>query len=909
MRPPYLAPPAMRSPLADAALAALLLALLSGVALSFGFDVTDADRSISRWLIFEPAARLARNLHYGSAHAFLLLALACAFTGRRAPNDAEGGRRGALALALLLAGLLAAQLWGGFMLRGDGDARELWRQLVLLLRAQPMLGGWAESLPRVAEPATQRLYYAHVAGGLVLALAGWRLLAWQRRPSLLAYALTVASIALAALWLTPGLHDGADPIVRGPWNAAGLAWLAESGRGEYLLTVLLLALVAGAALVWRGCQRALRRGLAVVAGSYLLLSLVAAVLLDSDGPWRPHPPRARADVRVGFALTQPKLPAPAAADARGRLEGCVACHGRMTGIEAAHETHTVGCAACHSGDPFTLDARRAHAGMVSVPGNLADARRSCGQADCHVAMPARVQTSLMATMAGVIAVDREVIGLARGEPADAHAGPAHPDMLGMSAADHHLRELCTSCHLGQPKEDWGPITQESRGGGCNACHLVYDAPARAALERYLATSGDPVRKPPAVHPRLTANPDDEHCFGCHSRSGRISLAYAGWAELRTAPPADVQARQPARYRQLVDGRMLQRQLPDVHHERGLACIDCHTSLEVMGSGVPHRRKFEALRVGCADCHAARMATIAPDALDAESRTLLRLRGLQLEPGQRLGATRRGDPLVNVVVEADGRASLRRKHHGDRRTLKPPAAVCTEGGGHARLTCESCHSAWAPRCTSCHTQFDPNEESFDNLTRRWGHGSWMESSGPFEAAPATLGVLPRHDSGQVRAMIDNFVPGMVMTFDRNRDPAQPPDTVFRRLYAPAFAHTIRREARRCESCHLDPVALGYGRGELRLERRAEGARWRFAPREPALADGLPADAWIGFLQTRESGASTRADARPFSAEEQRRVLRAGACLTCHRGDSRVMREAVRDMAGTLARRRPQCVAPD
>jgi hypothetical protein len=124
-----------------------------------------------------------------------------------------------------------------------------------------------------------------------------------------------------------------------------------------------------------------------------------------------------------------------------------------------------------------------------------------------------------------------------------------------------------------------------------------------------------------------------------------------------------------------------------------------------------------------------------------------------------------------------------------------------------------------------------------------------------------------------------------------------------------AHTIAREARTCQSCHNDPVALGFGRGELRYEISGAEGRWRFTPAfAPAPQDGLPADAWTGFLQTRTGQVSTRDDVRPFTVEEQQRILRVGACLTCHAGDSPPMRQGVVDFATTFARRRPSCVAP-
>ena len=81
----------------------------------------------------------------------------------------------------------------------------------------------------------------------------------------------------------------------------------------------------------------------------------------------------------------------------------------------------------------------------------------------------------------------------------------------------------------------------------------------------------------------------------------------------------------------------------------------------------------------------------------------------------MGTTRDGEPLVNVVVEEGKGARLLRKRTGESLPLKPPAAACTEGKGHERLSCASCHTAWAPRCVACHTTFDPKARA--STTRR------------------------------------------------------------------------------------------------------------------------------------------------------------------------------------------------
>ena len=192
------------------------------------------------------------------------------------------------------------------------------------------------------------------------------------------------------------------------------------------------------------------------------------------------------------------------------------------------------------------------------------------------------------------------------------------------------------------------------------------------------------------------------------------------------------------------------------------------------------------------------------------------------------------------------------------------------------------------------------------------GAWKEASGPFSAEPPTLGVRRRTPrAGQSPEVIDTFVPGMILTIDKPAAGRGTLATVFRRLYARIEPHTTRREARSCTSCHNDPIAIGYGRGELRFERLpGDGrGRWRFSPASARLSqDGLPADAWIPFVGTRRGMVSTRDDVRPVSVEEQRRILAVGACLTCHEGDSPVMRGSVRGFAALLARTGPACLRP-
>ncbi|MHB0963951.1 MAG: hypothetical protein ACYC5V_12165, partial [Gemmatimonadaceae bacterium] len=95
------------------------------------------------------------------------------------------------------------------------------------------------------------------------------------------------------------------------------------------------------------------------------------------------------------ARHQPSVEAPVIL---GRRESCLVCHAGIEGLDASHRPEAIGCASCHGGDVTSLDARQAHAGMILIPGNLADAPRTCGQATCHAAIIPRVERSIMTTM-------------------------------------------------------------------------------------------------------------------------------------------------------------------------------------------------------------------------------------------------------------------------------------------------------------------------------------------------------------------------------------------------------------------------------------------------------------------------------------------------------------------------------
>lgn len=899
--------------LGDLATAAFVVAAASGVALAVPYDPADGYGSIAAMLLADPPAVFFRNVHYWSAQAALVLTLAHAWDRLRLGGERRAGRGVWLRLALAVP-LLAFILLTGFLLRGDADARQALRIVAEVIAQVPLAGG---PLATLAFGSGERLGTVYAQHAATATLVVWLVIieharrVWPR-PAAIATA-TFATAALS-LFVSAGLHDGLDPVVKGPWYFLGLQEILHWTPWPAAVVVAASAAV-GAVYALRSMPPAAatrtKLALAGLLVAYAGLCLAGAFLRGESWAFSPGWPSGAANPRAGFVLAAaPEAPVPLPA-VQGRPEGCLVCHRGVTGLGNAHRPEAVGCASCHGGDALTLDKARAHAGMDLIPGNLPGAARACGQAACHAPVVPRVERSVMATMSGVVRVDRKVFGEAA--PGDG-ARPVHVADLGHSPADNHLRQLCALCHLGAAKTALGPNDEGTRGGGCNACHLVYDAPALAALRRYERDKAGGAAQAPTVHPALSLDVGNGQCFACHSRSGRISTSYEGWHELHEAPPgaADPAKPLPPNLRRVEGERLFERRADDIHHERGMDCIDCHTPNEVMGDGVAHQAKAAQLRVSCEDCHApagASLPTVAAAALDPESKRILALRGWPGPAAARHVRTATGEALVNVVLDSDGNPVMIRKRTGERRALKPAALACAQGRGHERLSCGSCHTAWAPRCNGCHTAFDASARAWDWLALAEVQGEWKETPGPFLADPPTLGVrrtaLP---GGAVRETVDTFVPGMILTVDRPSGPGGAAPSLFRRLYARIEPHTTRREARSCTSCHGDPVALGYGRGELRYERSKAGGRWRFTPAAAPLADGLPADAWIPFLGTREGFVSTREDVRPFGVEEQRRILTVGACLTCHDARSAVMRDSVRDFRSVLARRSPKCVSP-
>ncbi len=498
----------------------------------------------------------------------------------------------------------------------------------------------------------------------------------------------------------------------------------------------------------------------------------------------------------------------------------------------------VPCTSCHLGDGKASTRESAHRGMEPEAGALDTVDRTCGT--CHPGEVATVRTVPMTTGRGIVGVDRFVFG----EIPTPDSRETLTEVLATGTptpAQDHLRKLCAGCHLGTRRGNRDDAV--AGGSGCGACHA---GPALGG------------------HSTVDVAVADARCQGCHSRSARISLTYAGLAEAGTVPAGT-----------LPDGRAVFHVEPDLHAASGLGCIDCHGVTDLMGDGTSRAHEEEQVEVRCESCHMPVPARWG-DVHDAVARRLGRVR---LDDDVVATATR-GTPLWNVV-RLDGIWRLTGKLDG-RRHAVPVVGPGHAGVGHERLTCVACHAAVAPTCTGCHTSLDAAGRQWDFARAAQTPGAWVEAGPEGRLAPPALGVGA---DGRIRPAI----PGMIATIEGS-GPSDTPREI--RRFALLDPHATRRPARACADCHRSAVALGLGTGALDVETL------RFTPAVPVEgAPGMAQDGWTSLLAA-AAGEGTRVGARSLDSTEQRRVLRVGICLGCHAPNEPVWSTAPRPRQCTL-----------
>jgi len=522
----------------------------------------------------------------------------------------------------------------------------------------------------------------------------------------------------------------------------------------------------------------------------------------------------------------------------GAVDMCLSCH-KDDKLDPAHDPQVLGCSVCHLGDSLAATEAKAHQGMVKNPGDLRYAAKTCAVEGCHPADIAKVKNSLMATNRGIIGTLLYYWGETKSQNTDKTVEQLLESGETSFALDY-FRKLCATCHLWKQKGDMpeAPAFFNDKGGGCVACHVT--PPPGVAKPPVLV--GDDQEQPQGKgkkpHPWLSKKVDSDHCIRCHNRSARIGLSYTGKYEAEGYGTP------------FAHGELSDKQLPgerfyldladDIHHQRGMACIDCHTREEIMGDGTSYAHYEEQVEITCGTCHDAK-----------------------------LGKTAKGREMNNIDP---AKRQLTGKIDGKIRPLhKPKPGVC-DFPAHKRLSCEACHSPWTPQCNGCHIERDMRERHLDKLTLAETAGRWREGRSYIRYEKPMLAVWDK------RVVI--VTPGCQDMVSEVNKKGEAVAKLNRFTMAAINPHTIQAKGRPCADCHSETKTVGLGEGKIGLDADGKLVFTGIAQGEITPAGPMPAfDAYVD-IDGKPLQRGSRPGLRPFNKEELRRVLRVGLCVNCH-----------------------------
>ncbi len=565
--------------------------------------------------------------------------------------------------------------------------------------------------------------------------------------------------------------------------------------------------------------------------------------------------------------------------------GCLKCH---DGIEAIGDTPTkakLPCISCHKGNPKGRTAQAAHKGMYANPADFRVVDKTCGL--CHPKEVSNSKKSLHATMAGMISGTRYAWG-AQKTRNPLYATYAIEDRDGTvpkekgalqslkqlplynpkkslsttnSPADDYLRDQCLRCHLWSSGHE---RDGDYRGSGCSACHVVYS-------DNGTYEGGDKAipknqKDRPRFH-RITSKIPVSQCLHCHNRGGRTGVSFIGTME-SDGYGSPWSTRAGKKGGKKLHGKYYNHLTADIHYQKGMLCIDCHTKLDLHGDGNIYSKREQGVEIECEDCHGTSTAYS----------TL---------------KTSWGNPRKNLMKKGK-KIILVSKMDGKKRVVPQTKDIVLKGSGLAqtamgiashmnKMECYACHAKWAPQCYGCHAQQNIAKKSKDWITTKTpidlskagikaNRGTttyqWKETRSYLRWETPVLGI-------NAEGKVSPFIPGCQVIFTQvdGTGRARYQNKVFTTYDGlsgfaqnPIQPHTVTKSARTCEDCHASSKALGLGTGIYNT--RANGVDVPFELERIVDEKG------------RQIQATNRYGARPFNRKEQERIKRVNSCLPCH-----------------------------
>jgi hypothetical protein len=581
---------------------------------------------------------------------------------------------------------------------------------------------------------------------------------------------------------------------------------------------------------------------------------------------------------------------------------CLSCHGGIEVISyrmAKMWGADTKCEVCHRGNPTAHTKKEAHKGMIAHPGDLRVQSLTCGQ--CHddsgvfrkdveglipgmVRMSrvvssgernhtARVLRNSMATCAGEIAITRYLWGSQ--EDKVAQYGVREIDSLktkvskgimrlkplppaNTSHADHLLRSACLKCHLWTRGEEKRGLY---RAGGCDACHVLY-------ADDGLSRTGDPtISKTAPGHPvkhEITIKVTVTQCMHCHNNEGaRVGFAYTGKVQSRGSLPYQPDGTQPdPTYGVCV----LPLNRGDVHYDKGLSCIDCHTTRELHGDGTLYGTMKGEVGIRCESCHGTPYEVASLK--DGSGRLLTNL-------------YRQGDEVIQVAKITGKKHTVPQLERLMARSALP-AAMSIPGHvkkleGKNQLECYACHGLTVPQYYGYSFKRDDRKVSpvdwvvgtGERVDPSPSEGKWSIDYAYLRWEDPVLGINTKGRVSTYLPLYQGFLThiseeGETIVHNQfNKTASGLPGLCM----VPIQPHTNSKRALNCAYCHSDDKALGQYSGGI--DTVAQGWPVNFP------LERIVDEQGIQIQETFYSGA------RPFEKGELDRVNRINSCLSCHK----------------------------
>jgi hypothetical protein len=557
---------------------------------------------------------------------------------------------------------------------------------------------------------------------------------------------------------------------------------------------------------------------------------------------------------------------------------CETCH---RGLEPASAAHPC-CTDCHGGDATEKDKKASHRSMFG-PKNPAAPEfwdKTCGS--CHLYQLNRVKGNIMHTNTGMVkniqltweGVNGQLYGTREAKVFDAKGNPLalHSVTELDNLSGELYRKFCSLCHIGIESNR---VYSGSHASGCAACHFPYNNNAtyqggdRTVKEKW----------PYSADHKLSPLPDNDVCLRCHNRSGRIALSYQG---LNDGNNSYVPTSDGLPGPQLLSGaRNVTHVSPDIHFAKGMDCIDCHTSRDIMGDGYAYENMYLQTEITCEDCHGSATKPPQYEAIARENEEPVRESRSyqrQMRPGSKMVLTVKGRKYSNVFYEdQDEKIYVMGKRSGKLHESKVITGTPEHTiAGHERMECYACHSSTVAQCFGCHTKYDQTRFATDFIKGKNTRGTFTETEDYRQLYPFPLALNQRGRISPVTPGCQTFV---TVIDPQGRKTLDEYVTLFKGKnqlrFAPFYSHNTGKKAVGCRECHANLAFYGFGQHVVEGDTIKATLFCEKSPEQPL----------DGFL-TMEGGkvsafsAVTRENSRPLNGAEVKKTLAVNLCLVCH-----------------------------